>query len=450
MDSGQFGRLYRRSRGEELLELQDDIRGEGDAGALGATGKRRGVVQRGIVANLRPHDDAFEIRHILRQHRGNGHAAGEFRIGRRRRSRERGVEVAVLGVHEIEVVRIGRDEEIIVVTEDFSAAAELDPIVELIGRIAGKAIGVDTAIAVVMRVIRFADEGQLVGRLPGDRDVVQIAPGRVRIAAAEAGDERRIGVVRADVGRRDDRNLAVEEVQAEATFEARRIVVVAGIAIGRAIPAKAGVHAGDRTRIDVEHRGDMRHRHHAGILERDAEVEDVAVRIEDVVGRVDDFRAEQRDELTDFDVEAAAEDIGEVGGHPGFFDVELIDVADAIVAFAEVVRVARVGAVEQLDLEAVIDALRARIDRALQDDRRLIEERRIRLVVEQAAEVDAAGAKIRIAGDAGFENAADGERAPPGGRRCRRCLCRWQIRSHGWVRTEQCGRHADQRGGNYT
>lgn len=71
------------------------------------------------------------------------------------------------------------------------------------------------------------------------------------------------------------------------------------------------------------------------------------------------------------------------------------------------------------------------IDRALQDDRRLIEERRIRLVVEQAAEVDAAGAKIRIAGDAGFENAADGERAPPGGRRCRRCLCRWQIRSHG-------------------
>ncbi len=73
----------------------------------------------------------------------------------------------------------------------------------------------------------------------------------------------RVRNFRPDMGGRQDREVAVQEVQADPSIKCRGAIVVAlAIAEGR-------VHAGDDARVDVNKRIDMRDRHDAGIDERD-------------------------------------------------------------------------------------------------------------------------------------------------------------------------------------
>ena len=60
------------------------------------------------------------------------------------------------------------------------------------------------------------------------------------------GDARGVGIFGADMGGRQDREIAVEEVEPDAAMEGRRAIVVADAI------AEGGVHAGVDAGINIE------------------------------------------------------------------------------------------------------------------------------------------------------------------------------------------------------
>src|SRR2546429_210220 len=80
--------------------------------------------------------------------------------------------------------------------------------------------------------------------------------------------------------------------------------------MGNVDASEGRVHAGGDAGIDIDQRIDMRDGHDAGVHERDAEIEDVGMRVEVIGGRVDRLGAFQGDKLTGLDVDAARKQPG--------------------------------------------------------------------------------------------------------------------------------------------
>jgi len=89
--------------------------------------------------------------------------------------------------------------------------------------------------------------------------------------------------------------VTVQQVQADAALECDRVVVV----------IDARINATVESGIEVKPFGDVLHSLNSGIIERDTEVEDVAVRIENVCAWIDGFRAFQRDKFSYLKIRAA-------------------------------------------------------------------------------------------------------------------------------------------------
>ncbi len=98
------------------------------------------------------------------------------------------------------------------------------------------------------------------------------------------------------------------------------------------------------------------------------------MRVERIVGRVNDFRAFQRHVLSDLKVHAAGSKPRRMKQGVCLNDVELVTAADRLVGLTEEVRVARVLPVHRLDLEANIVSGRFRIERSLHREQGLIQE----------------------------------------------------------------------------
>ena len=146
------------------------------------------------------------------------------------------------------------------------------------------------------------------------------------------------------------------------------------------------------------------------MLERDAEVEDVVVRIEVIRARIDGFRAEQRHELAEAQVHPGVlveEGQRRVEITVGLDDVGIDDAAIDVLQRAEGVDVTPVAADAGLELEAPVELARLGHQRALDRERGLVEHRLVGAVVEGAAKVLVVVRIVGVAGDAPFHEEAE-------------------------------------------
>ena len=98
-----------------------------------------------------------------------------------------------------------------------------------------------------------------------------------------------------------DRKRTIQQIEPEAAMERGcRVVVATGEAIER-IP-KRRVHPGIDACINIDNRVQVRRRHDARVLEWDAEIENVGVRVQQIIWRVDHLRSLQGHVLTYLDV----------------------------------------------------------------------------------------------------------------------------------------------------
>ena len=80
------------------------------------------------------------------------------------------------------------------------------------------------------------------------------------------------------MGGGEDREVAVEQIEANAAVEGR---------IGNVDASEGRVHAAVDTGINIDKRIDMRDAQNAGFHEWDAEIEDIGMRVEVIGGWVD-------------------------------------------------------------------------------------------------------------------------------------------------------------------
>src|SRR5262249_20866793 len=110
---------------------------------------------------------------------------------------------------------------------------------------------------------------------------------------------------------------------------------------------------------------------------------------------------------------------GKMQDTPGFLEGDLAAVVDRIVELAEVLCVARVRPIEELDLEAEVNSGGFRIERALEGQRYLVEQRLAGLVGDQMPKVQPIRRIVRVDRYAAFDHSRCHDRAPPVRRRRR-------------------------------
>src|SRR5713101_115702 len=207
-------------------------------------------------------------------------------------------------------------------------------------------------------------------------------------------------------------------------MERNALVVVPAIdAIERITECR--IYAGVEPGINIDHRVHVSNRHDAGVLERNAEVEDVGMRVKQIVRGIDHLRTFQGHVLAHFYIHAARREPGRVEERMGLDDVELSPTVDRFVELAEEMGVARVRSEHRLELEAEIVTGRLRVERALDRQHRLVQQGLIGLIRKEMAEVYAVGRIGTIERDTCLDMTGYRQRIPPG--RCRRWRLLWHL-----------------------
>src|SRR5216684_7501222 len=168
-----------------------------------------------------------------------------------------------------------------------------------------------------------------------------------------------------------------------------RVVVSASEAIERITERR--IHAGVEPGIDIKHRVHVSSCHEACVLERNAEVEDVGMRVEQIVRGIDDLRTFQGHVLADLQIDAARGKPWQMEQGVGLDDVELSPTVDRFVELAEEMGVARVRAEHRLELKPEIITSRLRVEWTLDRQHRLVQQGLIGLIRKEVAEVYAVG-----------------------------------------------------------
>src|SRR5688500_8737324 len=106
--------------------------------------------------------------------------------------------------------------------------------------------------------------------------------------------------------------------------------------------------------MDVEPLGNMGVDQNSSVLERNAEIEDVTVRVKEVTRRSDDFGAFKGHELADFDVHPAFGQDRKMEVNVGFDEIRLHDLVHGVVELSEEVGEASVRSKHSLELKAPI------------------------------------------------------------------------------------------------
>src|SRR5262249_47229301 len=147
-----------------------------------------------------------------------------------------------------------------------------------------RAVGRAKSRCAVLDVIELIRRSQLLADFV-DCDDITIVP-RIDIREEKAG----IPLVRqnfADVRESKDCQVALQQVQSEATKKRGRSVWIAGSAEGR-------VHARINAVVEIERRVDMRVGENARVLQWQSEIEDVIVRVKEIAPGIDDLCAQRR------------------------------------------------------------------------------------------------------------------------------------------------------------
>src|SRR5579883_2760246 len=183
------------------------------------------------------------------------------------------------------------------------------------------------------------------------------------------------------MGRAEDRKIAVEKIEPDAAMERGSAVIIAGAVANRCI------HTGRDARINIDERIDVRNGHDASVHERDAEIENIRVRIEVIGAGIDRLGALQGHPLPGLDVDAAREKPRQMELRPQLHRSELIEIVDEIIELAEIMRVARIGPIHKLGFNTEVVASRLWIDRTRKGQQHLIEQRLAGFIGEQMAKV---------------------------------------------------------------
>jgi len=141
---------------------------------------------------------------------------------------------------------------------------------------------------------------------------------------------------------------------------------------------------------------------------RDAEIEDVGVRIERVGCRHRRLGRERARKYAELHIAAAAED-RQMRQHIRLDEGELVALVARAVEQPDEMRVARVRSIHRLEGEAEIEARGIGVERLGEQDRRLVQHELVGPVVEQVAKIGAGRAAGQVAGDAAIDIAGDRE-----------------------------------------
>src|SRR6266568_1852524 len=380
-------------------EWNDDVAAECELRTLSAGGKGRLAVQRRVVANLGSHDDLLDTERIYWNRRRDGEADREGAIGGSPAA-VASVWQAELEIDEVEVARKRGNEEAVVVAPNLAAPSDLEPVIDRVDDVLRHAVAVRPE-AIIADVVQVGDEGELVVHLPCCCDVIEVAESAVGIAPTRNSSAQRVRIFRTDMGGRQDRERAIQEiVQADTAVERHSLVVVPVVPGGQAVVAECRIHARVDTGIDIDRLIHVCSRHYPSVLERDAEIENVGMRVKRIIRRIDDLRAFQGDVMTEFHIDTARGQPRQVGEPMGLDDVELVYAVDRICELAQKLCGARIRSVHRLNLEAEIVTRRLRIERTLYGQHRLIQHEPVRFIGEQMAKIDTVGWIDRIEGEA--------------------------------------------------
>src|SRR5713226_8274934 len=178
-------------------EGNDEVAGKRPLRTLRSSAEWRGVVQGRVVANLWPDNEAFEL---FRDGRLDGKSDGQRTIGRRSAADRYSEWIAMFDPDKVQVARERGDKETVVVAPDLSASSDLQPIVDRIGRILGHTVACRVE-PIIPNVVHVGRQGELVGWLPDDRHVIEIAESGVGIDARKY-NSRHIRIFMTDMGGR--------------------------------------------------------------------------------------------------------------------------------------------------------------------------------------------------------------------------------------------------------
>src|SRR6266849_3256487 len=215
----------------------DEVAGKRPLRTLRSSAEWRGVVQGRVVANLRPDNEAFDL---FRDRRLNGNSDGQRAVGRRSAADCHSQWIAMFDPDKIQIAREGGDKEPVIVAPDLAASCDLQPIVDRVCRVLRPTIA-GRVEPIVTNVVEVGRQGELVGCLPDDGHVIEIAQSTVGIDARKYNG-RHIRIFRADMGGCSNSQRTVQQIQAETTMEGRGPVVVATIEAIEVI-AEGRVHA---------------------------------------------------------------------------------------------------------------------------------------------------------------------------------------------------------------
>src|SRR5258708_2126189 len=115
------------------FERNDYVAAKCELRTLRASPERRGVVQRGIIANLWPDNRSFK--HWVRHWRLDVEAQCECAISGRSATERNRSRVPVLEFDKIEIAGERSHEEAIVVAPNLAASNDLEPVVDRVGKI---------------------------------------------------------------------------------------------------------------------------------------------------------------------------------------------------------------------------------------------------------------------------------------------------------------------------
>src|SRR5216683_1502554 len=176
-------------------EGYDEVTGKRKLRALRSSAEWRGVVQGRVVANLRPDNEAFEL---FRDGRLDGKSDRQRTVGRRSAADRHSQWIAMFDPDKVQVARERGDKETVIVAPDLSASGDLQPIVDRIGRVLGHTVA-SRVEPIITNVVHVGCQGELVGWLPDDGHVIEIAESSVGIDAGK-NDRRHIGIFWTDMG----------------------------------------------------------------------------------------------------------------------------------------------------------------------------------------------------------------------------------------------------------
>src|ERR1700694_1942879 len=160
-------------------EGYDEVAGKRPLRTLRSSAEWRGVVQRRVVTNLWPDNEAFDL---FRDGRLDGKSEGQRTVGRRSATDGHAQWITMFNPHKIQIAGERGNEEAVIVAPDLSASSDLEPIVDRIGGILRHTVARRVE-PIITNVVGVVCQGELVVYLPDGGYVIEIAESGVGIDA---------------------------------------------------------------------------------------------------------------------------------------------------------------------------------------------------------------------------------------------------------------------------